>query len=260
MEASESASYVFLVCTFATLLLHPISPVSHLIHNEIYRRALMGLLVGSAVVAIILTPWGKQSGGHFNPVITLTFYRLGKLSFWDMLFYVVSQFTGAIIGISLASYVLRDAPANPSVHYAVTTPGIFGNFGAFTGELTISYILMTAILFSSNCETLAQFTPYLIGVLYTTFIAFESPLSGMSMNPARTLGSAIRAGCWQGFWIYLLAPALGMLVGAEVFLWTRRGIGPYCGKLGHDNGKRCIFRHGYASREFRISISSEEKN
>lgn len=67
MEAGESASYMFLVCTFATVLLHPISPVSHLIHSALRRRALMGLLVGSAVVVIILTPWGKQSGGHFNP-------------------------------------------------------------------------------------------------------------------------------------------------------------------------------------------------
>jgi aquaporin Z len=56
MEAGESASYMFLVCAFATMLLHPISPVSHLIHRGIYRRALMGLLVGSVVVAIVLTP------------------------------------------------------------------------------------------------------------------------------------------------------------------------------------------------------------
>jgi aquaporin Z len=260
MEAGESASYMLLVCTFATLLLHPISPLSHLIHSRLYRRALMGLLVGSAVVAIVLTPWGKQSGGHFNPVITLTFYRLGKLSFWDMLFYVVSQFMGAIIGVGLAAYALRDAPGNPCVHYAVTTPGVFGNVGAFTGELAISYILMTAILVASNCETLARFTPYLVGALYTTFITFESPLSGMSMNPARTLGSAFRAGCWGGFWIYLLAPTLGMLAGAEVFLWARGGIGPYCGKLAHDNGNRCIFRHGYPGSKSRILISSGNKN
>ena len=260
MEASESACYMFLVCTFATLLLHPISPVSHLIHSGLYRRALMGLLVGSAVVAIVLTPWGKQSGGHFNPVITLTFCRLGKLSFWDMLFYVASQFMGSIIGVGLAAYALRDAPRNPSVHYAVTTPGIFGNVGAFTGELTISSILMTAILVASNSEPLARFTPYFVGALYTTFITFESPLSGMSMNPARTFGSAFRAGYWQSFWIYLLAPTLGMLAGAEMFLWARGGIGPYCAKLDHDNDKRCIFRHGYqGARGQDLNLQGEPK-
>ena len=257
MEGGEIASYMFLVCTFATFLLHPTSPVRHFIHTVILRRALMGLLVGSAVVAIITTPWGKQSGGHFNPAITLTFYRLGKLSFWDMLFYVIAQFAGAIGGVGVAAYVLRDAPKNPAVHYAVTAPGIFGNVGAFLGEVSISFLLMATILVSSNRDGLSRYTPYLVGVLYATFIIFESPLSGMSMNPARTLGSALRAGYWRAFWIYVIAPTLGMLAGAETFLWCRRGIGPYCAKLDHDNDKHCIFHHG-CRREFSILISRRD--
>jgi aquaporin Z len=86
MEAGELALYMFLVCAFATLLQHPTSPVRHFIASAVVRRAIMGLLVGSTVVAIILTPWGKQSGGHFNPAVTLTFYRLGKVAFCDTLF------------------------------------------------------------------------------------------------------------------------------------------------------------------------------
>ncbi len=78
------------------------------------------------------------------------------------------------------------------------------------------------------------------------------------MNPARTFGSAFRAGYWQSFWIYLLAPTLGMLVGAEMFLWARGGIGPYSAKLDHDNDKRCIFRHGYQGPEFRSLIFKEK--
>jgi aquaporin Z len=253
MEGGEIASYMFLVCTFATCLLHPASPIHHAIHTAILRRAFMGLLVGLAVVAIIMTPWGKQSGGHFNPAMTLTFYRLGKLTFWDTLFYVIAQFGGAITGVGLAGYLLRDAPKDPSVHYAVTAPGIFGNVGAFLGEASISFLLMTAILVTSNREALSRYTPYLVGALYATFVIFESPLSGMSMNPARTFGSAFRAGYWRAFWIYLVAPTVGMLAGAEMFLWARTGVGPYCAKLDHDNDKRCIFHHGYR-REFCILI------
>jgi len=244
MEAGEIASYMFLVCAFATLLLHPISPL-HFIHSGFLRRAVMGLLVGSAVVAIILTPWGKQSGGHFNPAITLTFYRLGKLAFWDALFYVAAQFVGAAGGVGFATYVLRGAPGTPFVHYAVTAPGRFGNSGAFLGELTISFLLMITILVASNRRGLTRYTPYLVGALYATFITFESPLSGMSMNPARTFGSAFFAGYWQAYWLYLIAPTLGMFAGAEVFLWARRGINSYCAKLDHDNHTRCIFLHGY---------------
>lgn len=244
METGEIASYMFLVCAFATLLQHPISPL-HFFHSGFLRRAVMGLLVGSAVVAIILTPWGKQSGGHFNPAITLTFYRLGKLAFWDALFYVTAQFLGATGGVGLATYVLRGAPGTPFVRYAVTAPGKFGNSWAFLGELAISFVLMTAILVASNRRGLTRYTPYLVGALYATFITFESPLSGMSMNPARTFGSAFFAHYWPAYWLYLIAPTLGMFAGAEVFLWARGGIGSYCAKLDHDNEKRCIFLHGY---------------
>src|SRR5215813_11505451 len=257
MEAGEIALYVFLICTFATLLLHPASPLRHVIHSGVFRRALMGFLVGSTVVAIIMTPWGKQSGGHFNPAITLTFYRLGKLAFWDTFFYVAAQFAGAAGGVGIAAYVLQDAPKSPSVRYAITVPGIFGNAGAFAGEVTISFVLMTGILFASNRETATRYAPFLVGVLYALFITFEAPLSGMSMNPARTFASAFREAYWQGFWIYLIAPALGMLAGAEIFLWARGGSGPYCAKLHHDNDKRCIFHHGYRAARVTDFVSKE---
>ena len=257
MEACELGLYMFLVCAFATLLQHPTSPVRHFIASAVVRRAIMGLLVGSTVVAIILTPWGKQSGGHFNPAVTLTFYRLEKVAFRDTLFYVIAQFAGAVGGVGIAAYVLRGAPENPAVLYAVTAPGIFGNAGAFAGEVTISFILMTAILFASNREALTRYTPYFVGALYATFLTFETPLSGMSMNPARSFGSAFRAGYWQALWVYLIAPTLGMLAGAELFLWARRGIGPYCAKLYHDNDKRCIFHHGHRAAQVQDFISKE---
>ena len=189
--------------------------------------------------------------------MTLTFYRLGKMAFCDMLFYVVAQFAGAVAGIGIAAYVLGDAPRSAAARYAVTVPGIFGSGGAFFGELVISFILMTTVLFTSNQEGLARYTPYLVGVLYATFITFESPLSGMRMNPARTFGSALRADYWQAFWIYLIAPRLGMLAASEVFLWARVGVGPYSAKLHHANDKRCIFHHGYQPARFAILISRE---
>ena len=245
MEAGELALYMFFVCAFSTLLQHPISPIRHFIRDAVCRRALMGLLMGVTMVAIVMTPWGKQSGGHFNPAITLTYYRLGRVAFWDALFYVAAQFAGAASGVGIAAYMLRGAPENDAVRYAVTVPGIYGNAGAFAGEVTISFVLMTTVLLASNLETLARYTPYLVGALYATFTTFETPLSGMSMNPARTFGSAFRAGHWDAFWIYLVAPTLGMLGAGEAFLWARGGVAPYCAKLYHANNKRCIFHQGY---------------
>jgi aquaporin Z len=244
MEAGGLAFYMFVTCAFATLLQHPASPVRHFIGSPILRRALMGSVIGATVVGIVMTPWGKQSGGHFNPAITFAFYRLRKVELWDALFYMAAQFSGAVSGVTIAAYVLRHAPENAAIRSAVTTPGAYGSTGAFIAELVISFILMTTILVASNHEPLARYTPYFVGVLYAVYITFETPLSGMSMNPARTFGSAFHAGYWHAIWIYFISPTLGMLAAAKTFLWARGGVPPYCAKLHHANNRRCIFHHG----------------
>lgn len=253
MEAGEMALYMFFACAFATLMQHPASPVRHLIASDLVRRALIGLGVGATVIAIIMTPWGKQSGGHFNPAITFTFYCLGKVKNWDVVFYGIAQFSGAVLGVAIATYVLRGLPKNNAVHYAVTVPGVYGIAVAFIAELGISFGLMIAILFVTNRGTLARYTPYFVGGLYAIYITFEAPLSGMSMNPARTFGSAFEAEYWHAVWMYFMAPTLGMLLAAEVFLRIRGGVGPYCAKLHHANNKRCIFIHGYRPAPYKES-------
>jgi aquaporin Z len=197
MEAGELGSYLFFACATATLFQHPASPVRHFLANDIWRRMLTGLAMGATAIAIVMSPWGKQSGAHFNPAVTFTFYRLGKVKLWDTAFYITGQFLGAIGGVVLAGYVLRGAPANEAVRYAVTAPGVYGNALAFLAELTISLILMTTVLFVSNRERIARYTPYFAGALVAIYITFEAPLSGMSMNPARTFGSAVHANYWR---------------------------------------------------------------
>jgi len=260
MEASGVAVYMFSVCAFATLLQHPASPLRHLVSNAFSRRLLMGLAVGGTVVAIVLSPAGKQSGGHFDPAVTLTFYRLGKIRLWDTLYYVAAQFCGAIFGAGIAKYMLRGAPADQAVRYAVTVPGIYGSVVAFIAEVGISFGLMITVLVATNREAVSRYTPYFVGILYALYITFESPLSGASMNPARTLGSALQAGYWHALWIYFFAPQLGMLAAAHVFLRARGGVGPFCAKLHHHNNKRCIFIHsGVQQGETRILPSGVEQ-
>ena len=242
MEAAEVGLYLFLTCVFANLLLSPASRVRPFVHRSVELRALMGLAIGATVIAIVTSPWGKQSGGHFNPALTLVFYRLGKVPLPDALFYVVAQFSGAIGGVCIARYVLP--VGRPALKYAVTAAGIRGGAIAFIAELTISFILMSTILVSSNRESLVRYTPYLTGLLYAIFITLEAPLSGMSMNPARSFGLALHVKYWHAIWLYFTAPTLGMLIAAEVFLRARGGVHPFCAKLHHANDKRCIFRHG----------------
>jgi aquaporin Z len=243
MEAGESGVYLFSACAFATLLWHPASPVQQHLGSDAVRRMWMGLAMGATIIAIVLSPWGKQSGAHFNPALTFTFYRLGKVAWWDAMFYCAGQLLGAAAGVALASLVFQGAPAHRAVRYAATLPGVYGDTIAFGAELAISFILMSAILFASNHDALAPYTHYFAAILVAIYIAFESPLSGMSTNPARTFGPAFCAGYWHTLWIYFIAPPLGMLAAAEVFVLARGRKSPYCAKLHHSNEKRCIFRH-----------------
>jgi aquaporin Z len=248
MEAAELALYLFVTCVVMTLFQHPASPIHKIIPAGIWRRMLAGLVMGITAIGIVMSPWGRQSGAHFNPAVTFTFYRLGKVQSGDAAFYIAAQFLGAIGGVALATYLLRGAPANQAVRYAVTAPGVYGKLTAFIAEVTISFISMSTVLFVSNTERTARYTPYFAGVLIATYITLETPLSGMSMNPARTFGSAFHARYWHSLWIYFIAPTLGMLSAAEVFLRVRKGAPPLCAKLYHSTDKRCIFNCGYLQR------------
>src|SRR4029077_8290970 len=175
--------------------------------------------------------------------MTFAFYWLGKLRPWDALFYGAAQFSGATMAVPFATFFLSGAPVGGTVRYAVTAPGGYGVAVAFAAELAISFILMITVLLVTNHEGLARYTPYFVGSLYAVNITFETPLSGMSMNPARTFGPAAYAGYWHTLWIYFIAPTMGMLAAAAVFLRARHGKPPYWVKLHHANHKRCIFHH-----------------
>jgi aquaporin Z len=123
-----------------------------------------------------------------------------------------------------------------------TVPGRFGLGVAFLAEVVISFILMTVVLNVSNRRHLARYTGLCAGALAATYISLEAPLSGMSMNPARTFGSAFSAEVWTALWIYFTAPPLGMLLAAEVYLRRTGAQKVFCAKFHHLNQKRCIFR------------------
>jgi aquaporin Z len=245
-EAAGLGLFMVSACAFGTLLGHPDSPVVRALPDPVARRVLMGLAMGLTAIGLICSPCGQRSGAHFNPATTLTFWRLGKLTTADAGFYALSQVLGGIAGVWVAAAVLGERVGHPSVQYVATVPGDAGLAAAVAGEVLITFILMSVILRVSNTAALARFTPLFAGALVATYISVEAPISGMSMNPARSLASAIPAEAWAPLWIYFLAPPLGMLLAAHVYV-KRRGLeGVYCAKLHHENSKRCIFRCRYA--------------
>lgn len=240
MEAAELGSFMVSACLFTALLAHPASPVVRALPDAVLRRGITGVAMGLTAVAIVYSPWGKQSGAHLNPSLTLTFLRLGKVRPLDALFYVLAQFLGGMAGVRVAAALLGGLAAHPSVNYVVTLPGSSGPLVAFAAELLISFLMMSVVLRAAAHERLGRYTGMIAGTLLATFILLEAPYSGMSMSPARTFGSAFAAQLWHDLWIYFTAPPLGMLLAGELFRVANGGRAPGCAKLHHQNGKRCI--------------------
>ena len=250
MEAGLLGAFMVSACLFGVLYEFPHSPVRQAITSSLIRRMLMGASMGLTAVAIIYSPWGKQSGAHINPAVTFTFFRLGKIKTWDAVFFIAAQFVGSTLGVMLVGRFLMTELADPAVRYVVTVPGKYGTAVATVAECLITFVLMSTVLYVSNHDRISRFTGLFAGLLVATYITVEAPFSGMSMNPARTFGSGLSAGVWTGFWIYLISPLLGMLAAAELYLWRKGRLAVKCCKLHHDNDKRCIFcgaNGGFAS-------------
>jgi aquaporin Z len=241
MEGAELGLYMISACAFVVLLEYPTSPVHQALPDLALRRVLIGIAMGITAIGIIYSPLGQRSGAHFNPAVTLTFFRLGKVEFWDAAFYGAAQFIGGLLGVVLSVLVLGELVAHPSVRYTATVPGMAGVGAAFLAEAVISFLQMSLILRFSNTRRLARFTGLFTGAMIATYISLEAPYSGMSMNPARTFASALPAQLWTALWVYFTAPPLGMLLAAELYV-RQHGIHQvFCAKLYHHNNKRCIF-------------------
>ncbi len=216
MEAALLGGFMISACAMDALLEHPNSMLHHIIPSADARRGLMGLVMGLTAVFLIHSRWGRRSGAHMNPAVTLSFLWLGHIDPLDAACYIVAQFLGAAAGVGVVFLIAGAWLSDPSVNFAVTTPGPAGALWAWLAEFIISYILMAAILAANRRPAIAPFTPWIAGTLVGVYIFLEAPLSGMSMNPARTFGSAIWATTWTAWWIYFTAPIFGMLLAVEM--------------------------------------------
>jgi aquaporin Z len=247
MEAWGLGVFMVSAGLFATLLWYPGSPVAAAVPDGMLRRALMGLAMGLTATLIIYSPWGQRSGAHINPAVTLTFWRLGKVASWDAVFYIAAQFLGGLLGVWLVLALLGLTFANPPVSYVATVPGPDGVSVALLAEVLMSLGLMSMVLFATNTPRLMRFTGVFAGCLVALYITLEAPVSGMSMNPARTFASALPGQLWTGFWIYFVGPPLGMLLAVPVYRTIRRTPEVICAKLNHHDHQRCIFHCGYGA-------------
>src|SRR5690349_19389371 len=157
----------------ATALDSPRSPAHHWIASADLRRVLAGVAMGLTAIGLIYSPWGKRSGAHMNPAVTLGFLWLGKIRPRDALGYIAAQFLGGLIGVLLVSGLLGDAFAAPPVSFAATLPGESGVLAAFAAEVAISFGLLFVVLRVAAHPRHASRAGLVAGALVALYISVE---------------------------------------------------------------------------------------
>lgn len=198
------------------------SPIIRVIPSDAARRLLTGFLFGSTGALIALSPVGKESGAHLNPVVTLGFWLGGKLDARTAVGYILAQLAGGCVG---ALPLLAWGAMGRSVAFGATLPGKDLAIGVvLLGEVCTTFGLIAGLCIFLGFRKLRPFTPALFPFLYAFMVWAEAPISGTSTNPARSLGPALISGEWQGWWIYWVGPLIGTLVGVAAFSFLARRI------------------------------------
>lgn len=217
IEAWALGMFMVSACAFTILLEHPASPVRQALPDSFFRQWLSGLAMGITAVLLIYSPWGKRSGAHMNPAVTIANWQMDRIKTGDALGYIIAQFAGGALAVFLFKWLVPGWVGDMSVNYAVTVPGRQGVGVAFFAEMAISFFLFLTVLVCSNLPRVSPYTGIVAGTLVMLYITFEAPLSGMSMNPARTVASAWPAGVWTSSWLYFVAPVIGMVSAGASF-------------------------------------------
>jgi len=195
------------------------SVVAKLIPSTLIRTILTGFMFGCVGCLIALSNVGKISGAHINPAVSIAFWLRGKMATNAMLGYIAGQMIGAAVGC--LPLLLIWGQQGSSIQYGITLPGERGVWAAFLSEVLATASLIFYLYIFIGRKNLRNYTPFGIPILYSILNIFFATRSGDSTNPARSFGPAVITGNFSYYWLYWLAPIVGVLLVTALFKWRR---------------------------------------
>jgi aquaporin Z len=220
----------------------PDFPIAHLIPSPSLRLLLTGLIYAGSGSLFAITPLGKLSGAHINPSVSIAFFARGKMHLHDLAGYLAAQFAGAIVGAWLLVILWQGHAAD--VHDGVTAPGPgYPIWFVFAAEFGMTLMLVLAIFAFLSSHRLMRWTPLMTWLLVAILAWLGAPVSGTSLNPARSFGPSLITWFWSYQWLYWIAPPLGGLCAVVLFRVIARDRKVLTGKLFHVAHYPCIFRN-----------------
>ncbi len=216
-------------------------PMAHWIPSPGTRLLINGLLFAGSGSLVALSPLGRLSGAHINPSVSLAFWLAGKMRLCDLAGYVMAQMLGGMAGAIALVLVWRGHAA--SVGNGMTLPGEgWPLWIVFDCEVVLTGVLVFLIFVFVSSHRLHRWTPLMNWLVVATMVWQEAPISGTSLNPARSFGPALVSGVWNAQWLYFLAPPLGGMLGLAAFhLFMPAWRCLVSGKLVHAPNYRSIF-------------------
>jgi MIP family channel proteins len=175
-------------------------------------------LVFGLIITVMIYAFGHISGAHLNPAVTLAFVLVRHFPLKRLIGYWMAQLAGAILAAACLRFLLGNV-----AHLGATIPaGDGGAWQSFGLEVLLTFFLMLVIMaMATDTRAVGQAAALAIGATVGLEALFAGPISGASMNPARSFAPALLSGTWTGQWVYLLAPMLGAVLGAYVYRWLR---------------------------------------
>jgi aquaporin Z len=184
--------------------------------SDSLRLLITGLLFAGTGSLIAISPFGRRSGAHINPVVTLAFWTQGKVHPHDVVGYLLAQLSGAIAGAAIVRLLWQHHATVLAV--GATAPGHgLNDIEAALVEALMTAILVLTILFMTSSPRTARWTPLVLWLLIATLVWRGATYTGTSLNPARSLGPALIAPMWSHYWVYVAGPLLGGAIAVAVF-------------------------------------------
>jgi aquaporin Z len=162
---------------------------------------------------------GHISGAHVNPAVTIGLATAGRIPWFEVPVYVVSQLVGAIAGAFVILLIAQSMPGgySPAASglgangYGAHSPGGFGAAGAFLTEVVMTFVFLIVILGATSKRGMNTFAGIAVGLCLTLIHLVDIPVTNASVNPARSTGPALFVGGWaiMQLWMFWVAPILG---------------------------------------------------
>ncbi len=201
--------------TFALIFAGCGAIITNDLHGGVVTHVGVSLVFGLIVMSMIYSI-GNISGAHINPAVTIAFYIAGRLEKKLVIPYIVAQLIGAILA-ALVLWLLF--PEHKTLGSTLPSGNILQSF---VFEVFLSFFLMFVIL---NISTGHMEKGIMAGVAVGGMVALEAlfagPVTGASMNPARSIGPAVVSGNIETVWVYIAAPILGMLLATPTCRWVQ---------------------------------------